>query len=202
MDVPVSECRGDRRTSISDVEEKELEHKSAREVAERCLALIAVVSRAHEAPTEEVRDWLNEHELASCLSPAEQAFVDERHLTHEKVVEFSWRAEALAALLWALGGIPSLMPLNAQIDLDGNPLLEVIARDPVEFIRSAELRPADELDEAEAALYHQHWRVRDAQLFGKTMPAELDPGIVYQRRYALSWLVGWGTDWDDVPTDT
>ncbi len=56
----------------------------------------------------------------------------------------------------------------------------------------------------EQHLYHQHWRVRDAQLFGKPMPPELDPGIVYERRYGLSWLVGWGEgdDWDEVPTDT
>jgi hypothetical protein len=200
--VPASEAWRQLDNSTPDSEETELEHKSARQVAERCLAIIAVVSRAHEAPSEEVRDWLDQHDLTECLSPAEQAFVDKRDLTHEEVVDFSWRAEALAALLWALGGIPTLMPLNVQIDLDGNPLLEVIASDPAEFIRDAQLRPAEELDEAEADLYHQHWRVRDAQLFGKPMPAELDPGIVYQRRYALSWVVGWGENWDDVPTDT
>jgi len=64
----------------------------------------------------------------------------------------------------------------------------------------------------ESGLYHQHWRVRDAELVGigqfleprpDDPPIEdLDPSIVYERRYALSWLVGWGEDWDNVPTDT
>jgi hypothetical protein len=55
-------------------------------------------------------------------------------------------------------------------------------------------------------------RVRDAQFVGigkylQPQPGdppidELNPGIVYERRYGLSWLVGWGDDWDNVPTDT
>jgi hypothetical protein len=64
----------------------------------------------------------------------------------------------------------------------------------------------------ESNLYHQHWRVRDAELVGigkflEPQPGdppieELNPGIVHERRYGLSWLVGWGEDWDNVPTDT
>jgi hypothetical protein len=34
------------------------------------------------------------------------------------------------------------------------------------------------------------------------MPKEINPGVVYERRYGLSWVIGWGEDWDEVPTDT
>lgn len=75
-------------------------------------------------------------------------------------------------------------------------------KDPKAFIAQAQLRPAADIEAAEGELYQQHWRVRDAQLFNKPMPDELHPGVVYERRYALSWLVGYGDDWDEVPTDT
>jgi hypothetical protein len=31
---------------------------------------------------------------------------------------------------------------------------------------------------------------------------ELNSGIVYERRYGMSWVLGYGESWDDVPTDT
>jgi Domain of unknown function (DUF4272) len=85
--------------------------------------------------------------------------------------------------------------------------------DPERFLSTATLRPEEELNEMEQFLYHQHWRVRDYQLFpklqrdplsdGEQPIEELNPKIVYMNpRYAMRWLVGWGNDWDAVPTDT
>ena len=88
------------------------------------------------------------------------------------------------------------------MELRKNEMFRRAVREPSGFLADATLRPSEVLEDGEATLYHQHWRVRDAQIFGKKMPSELDPGIVCERRYALSWLVGWGSDWDDVPTDT
>lgn len=81
-------------------------------------------------------------------------------------------------------------------------MFRLAAHEPAVFLTRATLRPLETLTAAEQDLYHQRWRVRDAQLFGEPMPMELDPGVVRERRYALSWLVGWGSDWDHVPTDT
>ena len=76
-------------------------------------------------------------------------------------------------LFWALGPIDELPP-----SVEG---LKAVIADPEAFIRNAVLRPSEVLDEAEEHLYHQHWRVRDAQLFGKPMPKQLDPGVVDER---------------------
>ena len=136
------------------------------------------------------------------MSGAEQRDLAEASPSRQTEVNFSWRSEGLAALLWALGGLESLEPLNEQVDLSELDLCRSMEHDPQSFVRTATLRDAEVLAEAESFLFEQHWRVRDAQLFQKPMPHELDAGIVYERRYALSWLVGWGDDWDDVPTDT
>jgi hypothetical protein len=58
------------------------------------------------------------------------------------------------------------------------------------------------LDEADL-IYRYHWATRGAELKGKSPPAGLDPGVVYERHYALNWLIGYmGQEWDDVSTDT
>jgi hypothetical protein len=102
----------------------------------------------------------------------------------------------------ALGHINSVYPLNHRVDLPSIPAAHAAFQDPARFLSQAVARPSEQLDATEGEVYHEHWRVRDAQLFGRPMPPELDPDIVYERRYALSWVVGFGEDWDDVPTDT
>lgn len=43
----------------------------------------------------------------------------------------------------------------------------------------------------------------DARVGGKPAPKGLHPGIVYERHYALNWLIGYaGLGWDDLRTDT
>jgi len=81
-------------------------------------------------------------------------------------------------------------------------MMKEAVRDPVAFQQNAKLRDDVEIAEMEQKLYHAQWQVRDAQLFKKPMPAGLHGSIVHERRYALSWLVGDGDDWDEVPTDT
>src|SRR5262249_5656653 len=137
------------------------------------------------------------------LTESERAFVATLDPSQDLRVAFSWRAEALVSLLWALGHMGSLHPLNTQIDL--GPLVALLqraVRDPVAFIAASRLRPFTEIEDGESDLYHQHWRVRDAQLFGKPMPPERAREVVCERRYGLSWIVGWGDSWDSVPTDT
>ena len=169
------------------------EPRSARVVAERCLALVAAISHAHGAPGAKMLSWLVECGVES-VSVAEKAFLLEARPENQAVVDFSWKAEGLAALFWALGGLPSLWPLNQQVSLEECEVFRLAREEPATFLARATLRPLAELKAAEEDLFDQHWRVRDAQLFGKPMPPELHPGIVYERRYALTWLVGWGED--------
>jgi hypothetical protein len=58
------------------------------------------------------------------------------------------------------------------------------------------------LDQADL-IYRYHWAVVDARVKGKQPPAGLDPGIVYERHYALNWLIRYSDqEWDDISTDT
>ena len=147
------------------------------------------------------------------LSQSERVFLDSSSPTEQAIRDFSWRAEALVSLVWALGGIHEMPPLSEQAWVLELPFVEQAVRDPAMFRQLATKRPSNEIEAMEGFLYHQHWRVRDRQLglnVGASMPLQdgelpidqLIPSVVYERRYGLSWIVGWGTDWDTVPTDT
>jgi hypothetical protein len=188
----------------------ELTPKSAEQTAQRVLAILVAVAKVHDP--ERCVAWMEKHNLQQFLSPAEKAFVEEDTPSEESRVAFSWRAEAMVSLLWALNGLPEMPPLDEQCEAFGIEMVKSALKDPHAFISHARLRNAQEISDMESNLYHQHWRVRDAELVGigkllEPQPGdppieELNPGIVYERRYGLSWLVGWGEDWDNVPTDT
>jgi len=171
-------------------------------VARRVLALLAVSSRAIQ-PTAKVDSWVEHNQIEQLFSNDERRFFSYLGTPDpQTVINFSWRSEAVVALLWALGGFQSMPSLAEQASLAELPFVGDAFAQPEVFVRNAKLRPLDELVEMEDHLYHQHWRVRDAQLLQRPTPAELHAGVVIERRYALSWLVGGCEDWDNVPTDT
>jgi hypothetical protein len=188
----------------------ELTPRSAEQTAQRVLALLVVVGKVYD-PKGSVA-WMKEHNLQSFLSAAEIAFVEHETPSEQTRVSYSWQAEAMVSLLWALGAIADMPPLNEKINVFEVEVIRAALKDPRAFVTSARLRNAEEISNMEENLYHQHWRVRDAELVGigkffEPLPGdppieELSPEIVYERRYGLSWLVGWGEDWESVPTDT
>lgn len=189
----------------------DLTPRSAQETAQRVLALLTVIGKVHDPQRSTA--WMQKHNLQHYLSPAETAFVAQESPSYESRVSFSWRAEAMVSLLWALGGLPEMPPFNEQFEVFGVEIVSKALNDPKAFVNQAKLRSAQEISDMEDHLYHQHWRVRDHELglnVGKHLDPrpgdppieELNPGIVHERRYGLSWLAGWGEDWDHVPTDT
>jgi hypothetical protein len=189
----------------------DLTPRSAQEAARRVLALLTVIGKVHDP--ERCVAWMRNHNLERYLSPAEIAFVEQEVLPEDLRVAFSWRAEAMVSLLWALGGLPKMPPFDEQFEVFGVQMVKAALEDPAAFVDQARLRSAEEISQMENNLYHQHWRVRDRELglnVGKHLEPdpgdppieELNHGIVHERRYGLSWLAGWGEDWDHVPTHT
>ena len=182
--------------------ELELKARTSDEVAKRALALLAMVSRVHESNTEDLYKWVANNKIDNYFTAREEAIFYQEELSHGEKVEYSWKAESLVSLLWSLNIIDPYPSLNSQADIYSYKNVLDAINDPLSFLSLAKLRSIKEIEDKESELYHQHWRVRDAELFNKPIPPELDPGIVYERRYGLSWVVGWGDGWEDVPTDT
>ncbi len=184
---------------------REPEFRTAEQVAQRLLALFAVVWRADEREDVAVEGiaWAEQNDVIALLSPAEALYLGQaQRPAHQDLVNFSWRAEAIVPLAWALGGMPELPPSCQRADIWAIPLVQVAKAAPADFVANACLRSLDEVADEEHRLQDEHWHVHDAQLRGRPTPAHLDAGVVTERRYALSWMVGYGESWDDVPVNT
>ncbi|APU11773.1 hypothetical protein A5M85_16245 [Cellulophaga lytica] len=190
----------------TDMDNEELEDdmqvRTPKAVAERILGLLAVIGKAHQGEDLNFKAWIATNDIKNYLSFKETEFINSNEPEQNAIINFSWRAEALTSLFWAANLIEEMPALNAQFDVYSIKQLAEIIGNPKEFITTITLRPDEDLTAMETELYNQHWRVRDAQLFGKEMPEELNPSVVYERRYGLSWIIGYGDDWDSVPTDT
>jgi hypothetical protein len=192
-------------------EEITLNERSAIEIAERLLALLAVTARSEN--NDWIHGWVERFGIRAYLSPTELDFFDSETPDPQAVMDHGWRLEAMVSLMWSLGGLPEMPSLTEQFRPGESGIIQSALKNPHSFRLSAVKRLSEELDEMELFLYHQHWRVRDAQLgfnHGAKLPLQegelpvemLNPSIVLERRYAMSWVVGWGDSWDEVPTDT
>ena len=178
--------------------EDDITPRAAKEVSERVLAVLATIGKVHFP--EENAKWVEKENIFNFLSPTESEFLSCQTPSEEDQIKFSWRAEALASLVWSLSGLEEMPPFNDQFDPFINPMVLQAIRETESFLRDSKIRPENEIDEMESFLYHQHWRVRDHELgFGMDQPEEndpdisdLNPGIVYERRYGMSWVAGFG----------
>jgi hypothetical protein len=181
-------------------DQQELTPRTPQEVAQRVLALLAVIGKVHHP--DNVMSWIDANRIRDYLSPKELRFVDDPLPSKEDLGSFSWRAEALVSLIWALKGLDEMPNLYEEFRVFENEMVLTAAQNPDLFISKASLRDKDEISSMEEFLYHQHWRVRDAESFNignhlESSPddppiEELNHGIVYERRYGLSWLAGGG----------
>lgn len=178
--------------------------RTPREVARRCVVLYAVIAAGHGEDRPQLREWLQTSGLLCSASPEEKALLECAAPTDQQKVNATWRVEALAPLLWALKKLPDQQPPVELCDTQAlraalPPLLGPIDQ----WVHAAQLRNADEIYEANEAIYNINWSVRDAQIFGKSIPNGYHPGIVQERHHALNWLIGYeNQDWDEVATDT
>lgn len=183
----------------SDVIEQVAGTRSQEEIVRRALALMVVAGKA-VAGHDVGRILMERSSVQGFLSPVEAEFMGDLNPDHSARAYFSWRYECLHVVLWALGIIEELGQPTAicdvafidatMVELEGRGLRE-----------KARLRPAVELSAAAEALERAHWRVRDAQIFGRPIPDGINPDVAYERHYAINWLTG-DEEWDEVSTDT
>lgn len=186
-----------------DMEEVDDELRSAEEIAKRALTLSAVVSCAYGASKPAVIDWLKKEDLWQEVTPSEQEFLESE--TSDQVRRnFTWKIEALAPLLWAIGKLDSMPSVGEQCDTE--PIKKAVVWPPgstAAFIHSAELRDEEEIGREYEKVYDAHWKARDAKLNNRPVPRKIDPGAVYERHYGFNWLRGYMSQpWDEITTDT
>lgn len=165
-----------------------------------CLCLVAMKGAGLEQVT--VLNILSEYALEPHLSDAERKFVFENSPTERDLNNFSWRFESYAVLLWALGYIELDRP-ESTCDVDKIVAILRNSGSSEGFVGGAELRPLPTILDLLDLTYRYDWACVDARLNNNEIPGELMPSVVYERHYALNWLVNYmDQDWDNISTDT
>lgn len=186
---------------INDVAHSHMRKQEA--VADRALALCLVALKGEGLEQAIVERIKADFEMASLLSPAEAAFIADPTPEQQARINHAWRYEGLWVMLWALGRIPELVYPSSICDVKAAVGMVHAAGNRPNFHAQTRLRPAAEiLDEADR-IYRMHWAIVDARLRQEPAPADLEPGVVYERHFALNWLRGYlELEWDAVRTDT
>lgn len=153
---------------------------------------------------EEAMSYLKDFNLWTHVTPDEQEFVS--HPTEDKKFQETWKCECIWVLLWALKIVDTLPFPNDLCDLNDVPAENYPVdgeKDPNDFINKAyQLRSKSEILDANDLYYRYHWVCVDARLNGVDMTT-IDSGVVYERHYALNWLITYmDQEWDDVSCDT
>jgi len=178
------------------------ETKSPKEVRQRAVVLFGIVHTSHEANGPQTRKWLEDQNLSSAISPDENRMLQSNVLTDKDRIDASWQVEGLEALLWALGELPDLSPPSALCDVERvQQVFSFFMADSADFVNKERMRPEDEIYEQREAILEHHWKIRDAHLHKKPVPADLNRGVIQEKHYALNWILD-GDDWDEVQTDT
>ena len=106
------------------------------EVAKRILALLTVIGKVHQGNDPKFTNWVENNSIAQYLSTDEEHFLNAPTPSQEDLVKFSWRAEALTALLWSINIIPEMPDFNEQFEVYSINGLGNIIQDPNAFKRS------------------------------------------------------------------
>lgn len=190
-------------------------------MARRALALGALWLRSQievEAILEESRSWaeaeaertvllawLRATGLHRALSGRERPLLEAPVgvLTPEALVDATWRVEALAPLLWALGLLDELPSWEEEVQAEG--LLEVLpldlgstARTCEDFSARAGLREPDAIQVQRALAQRRHQELAH-QPFSCEESHQRVSSLAFERLYALNWLCGLGRCWDETP---
>lgn len=179
--------------------------RSSQEIAQRVAILTAIntVAFGYLSGTD-IISYLQKNQLWEHTSPAEKAFLG--NPTEEQKKKETWKCEGIWVLLWALNLLPELGYMTDLCNMDLIPeeifpFRGLSGNPAVFFAKATSLRPIAEILDANDLYYRAHWSCVDARL--KNEEAPVHPGVVYERHYALNWLINYRNQpWDEVTCDT
>ncbi|KOP38204.1 DUF4272 domain-containing protein [Flavobacterium sp. WLB] len=185
--------------------ESETTLRTPKEIAER-VSVLAITNLVafNTISAEEAVEYLQHNKLWDFTTDGEKEFLADP--TEDRKMYETWKCEGIWTLMWALNKVenldfPSEFCNLENINSDDYPVGK--DKDLFDFINSINsTRTKSEILDAADLYYRYNWACVDARINGKQIEA-INPGIVYERQYALNWLINYmDQDWDDVTCDT
>lgn len=179
--------------------------RSPADVAGRLVILASTCFVAQERSEQSfVVTWLKAQGIWSEVSPGERAFLEAQSASPAGEIAFSWNAECVYFLGWALGLTSALQPPTEQAST--GPILDRLpapGESIADFLRDSALRPTVEIRAAVEALHDAHASCRAAASNGVPERHSYNLEVCQERHRAGNWLICYeDADWDEVDTDT
>ena len=151
---------------------------------------------------ETILEFIELYNAKALFSPDEKEFIENDDPDQDEYNTYSWKIECNSALLWAINLIPDLPFPHTLSDVDT--LYDLVLNSTrEELLNRASYRDKNEILDMLDMLYRLHWAIVDTRLNNGEFPIELSPGVVFERRYALNWLVNLhDEEWDTISMDT
>lgn len=185
--------------------EEETTLRTPKEIAQR-VSILATTNMVafNNIQAGEAIEYLKKYNLWEFVTPDEKSFLE--NPTDEKKNQETWKSEGIWTLMWALNIVEDLEYPNEMCDLNKIPFEKYPIgqdKDPNIFINSiTKSRTKTEILDANDLYYRIDWTCVDARVNGHELNV-LNSGVVYERHYALNWLVNYmEQEWDDISTDT
>ncbi|MDO6490982.1 MULTISPECIES: DUF4272 domain-containing protein [unclassified Cellulophaga] len=185
--------------------EDSVEIRSAKEIAERVTILAVTNFVAFNSMSgSDALEYISKYNLIDLVTPKELDFL--QNPTEDKKSQETWKCECIWVLFWALDKTTEIGFPNALADLNNIPTEQYPVgkdKDPWNFINAqTSVKSTAEILNANDLYYRLDWACVDARINGLQIE-EVHPGVVYERHYALNWLINYNNaQWDDVSCDT
>ncbi len=177
----------------------DLRPQDASAVAIRSIVLCYVIGIGFGADPSRLKSALEEFGLFEQASEKERELLSRSRYSQQEKINATWQTECVQSLAWCLGLIEELNPFRrCNDDLADN--FPPPFSDPAGFIAEAALRPIEEIYQQVDLHYRLHWAARNARLLGRSGGVEEE--LISERRKALDWVIGVGSNWDEIPLDT
>jgi hypothetical protein len=172
------------------------------EIVDRAIALCYLELKSEKADKKTMAEFEKKYNVISKLTAIEKKFAISENPTEQQMIDANWRAEGYHVLLWALGYIDSLKYPDEVCNV-GDDVKHLFSRTEKEFRDKAKVRSKPEiLDQADLIL-RLDWACVNSRVNNQSVPGGLNKSVVYERHYALNWLIKYmDQDWDEVSTDT
>ncbi|WP_077399967.1 DUF4272 domain-containing protein [Cellulophaga omnivescoria] len=185
--------------------EESVKIRSAKEIAER-ITILAITNFVafNSMSGPDALEYINTHNLTSLVTPKELDFLQDP--TEDEKSQETWKCECIWVLFWALNKTKEIGFPNTLADLNNIPSEEYPVgknKNPWDFINSqATVKSTTEILNANDLYYRLDWACVDARINGNQIE-QVHPGVVYERHYALNWLINYNNaHWDNVTCDT
>lgn len=185
--------------------EAETTIRTPKEIAQRVsvLAMTNLVAFNSISPDEAI-DYLQSYNLWDFVTEKEKEFLADP--TEDKKAQESWKCEGIWTLMWALKKVENLDFPDAFCNLENISAEDYPVgpdKDPNDFIDAiVSILSKSEILDANDLYYRYNWACVDERINGRQIEG-INPGIVYERQYALNWLINYmDQDWDSISCDT